>query len=81
MRPRTRNGGIEIIACSGTFGVRRSCRASTVVSATANSTASRFTWAYSLREARDREPYSSITVSDRTRKSSSASLRMSVTRP
>ena len=63
IRPMTWNGGIEIIACSGTFGVRRSGRASIDVSATANSTAPRLTWAYSDRDARFREPYSSITAS------------------
>src|SRR4029078_3516499 len=46
----------------------------------ANRTASRLTWAYSDRVASAREPYSSITASDGTRKSASAWLRMSVTR-
>src|SRR3954470_3951375 len=80
IRPVIRNGGIEMSACSGTLGVRRSGRGSTVVSATAKRTAPRLTCAYSDRTAVDRAPYSSTIVSDSTRKSSSAWLRMSLIR-
>src|SRR6185295_13141553 len=81
MWPMIRNGGIEIIACSVTFGVRRSGRGSTVVSDTTNRTASRLTWAYSVRTAWERVPNSSTIASSRTMKSSSPPLRTSVIRP
>ena len=80
MRPAMRNGGIETIARSGTFGVRSSGTASTLESPTAKSTAERLTCAYSARTAISRLPYSSITTSVRTMKSCSVSLRMSVMR-
>ena len=47
IRPVILNGGIEISAISGTFGVRRSGRGSIVVSETANRTDARLTWAKS----------------------------------
>ena len=73
-------GGIEIIASSGTFGVRRSGRGSVTVSATANRTVPRLTWAYSVRLTTPFEPYSSVVASVMTMKGSSAPLRMSVIR-
>ena len=80
MLPTALNGGIEISAFSATFGVRSSGTASTVSSATANSTAPRLSCAYSARTGDVVVPKSSKTASRTTMKSVSGSLRMSVTR-
>ena len=78
--PVTRNGGMETIAAAGCFGVRSSGEGSTGVSATANRTVSRLTWATSARIGCPRSPYSSTVTSSRIRNGCSARLRMSVIR-
>ena len=80
MCPVTLNGGMEINASSGIFGVRSSGAGATDSLTTANRTDVRFTWANSARSDSPRVPNSSVVTSDSTRNRSSARLSMSVTR-